>query len=175
MTVFPAIQTDAAINPGNSGGPLINLSGEVVGIDSAIKTDSTSAGVQSGSIGLGFAIPINDAVPIVEQLRRGDNPSHARIGVLVGNATDKVGLPDGALIRTVDPNTAASAAGLRKGDVITNLDDHLITDADSLVATVRSYRPGDTVSLTLAESNPDGETLSGDTRTVKVTLGSDAD
>lgn len=172
-TVFPAIQTDAAINPGNSGGPLINLSGEVVGIDSAIKTDSSTAGVQSGSIGLGFAIPINDAIPIVEQLRGGETPSHARIGVTVGNATDRVGLPDGALIGAVDPNTAASSAGLRTGDVVTKLDDHLITDADSLVATVRSYRPGDTVTLTVTSSTPGGKS-SGSSRTIKVTLGSDA-
>lgn len=172
-TVFPAIQTDAAINPGNSGGPLINLSGQIVGINSAIKTDSITTGVQSGSIGLGFAIPINDAVPIVEQLRRGDTPTHARIGVTVGNATDAVGLPDGALVGAVEARTAASRAGLRKGDVVTKLDDHLITDADSLVATVRSYRPGDTVTLTVTSSTQDG-TSTGDTRAVRVTLGSDA-
>jgi len=172
-TVFPAIQTDAAINPGNSGGPLISLSGDVMGIDSAIKTDSSTAGVQSGSIGLGFAIPINDAVPIVEQLRRGETPTHARIGVTVGNATDKVGLPDGALVGAVQARTAASRAGLAKGDVVTKLDDHLITDADSLVATVRSYRPGDPVTLTVTSSTQ-GDTSTGDTRTVRVTLGSDA-
>ena len=73
-TVFPAIQTDAAINPGNSGGPLIDLAGNVVGIDSAIKTDSSASGEQSGSIGLGFAIPINDAVPIVAGAARGPDP-----------------------------------------------------------------------------------------------------
>ncbi len=172
-TVFPAIQTDAAINPGNSGGPLINLSGEVVGIDSAIKTDSSTAGEPSGSIGLGFAIPINDAIPIVEQLRNGETPTHARIGVTVGDATDKVGLPNGALVGRVEPDTAASKAALRKGDVITKLDDNLITDADSLVATVRSYRPGDTVTLTVSSSTPGG-TSTGDTRTVTLTLGSDA-
>jgi putative serine protease PepD len=171
-TVFPAIQTDAAINPGNSGGPLVDSRGQVVGINSAIKTDSSTAGVQSGSIGLGFAIPIDDAVPIVEQLRRGETPTHARIGVSVGDATDKVGLPAGALVGAVDPNTPAERAGLHKGDVITRLDDHLITNADSLVATVRSYRPGDTVTLTVTSSTPRG-TATGASRTVKVTLGSD--
>ncbi len=176
-TVFPAIQTDAAINPGNSGGPLINLSGEVVGIDSAIKTDSSTAGEPSGSIGLGFAIPINDAIPIVEQLRNGKTPTHARIGVTVGDAIDKVGLPDGALVDEVAADTAASRAGLRNGDVISKLDGHLITDADSLVATVRSYRPGDTVTLTVSSSTrlrrpgapPVGGTSTGDTRTVTLT------
>ncbi len=171
-TVFPAIQTDAAINPGNSGGPLVDATGRVVGIDSAIKTDSSTAGVQSGSIGLGFAIPINQTIPIVEQLRRGETPTHARIGVTVGDATDKVGLPDGALVGGVDPNTAAAQAGLHKGDVITKLDGNLITNADSLVATVRSYRPGDTVTLTVTSSTAHGRST-GAPRTVKVTLGSD--
>jgi putative serine protease PepD len=171
-TVFPAIQTDAAINPGNSGGPLVDSSGQVVGINSAIKTDSSTAGVQSGSIGLGFAIPVNEALPIVEQLRRGETPTHARIGVSVGDATDKVGLPAGALVGAVDPNTAAERAGLHKGDVITRLDNHLITNADSLVSTVRSYRPGDAVTLTVTSSTPRGKPTGG-SRTVKVTLGSD--
>lgn len=173
-TVFPAIQTDAAINPGNSGGPLVNSSGAVVGIDSAIRTDSSAAGVQSGSIGLGFAIPINDARPIVEQLRRGETPTHARIGVTVGNATDKVGLPDGALVGAVDPGTAAARAGLAKGDVITQIDDHLISDADSLVATVRSYRPRDEVTLSVTSSTANGK-ATGASRSVQVTLGSDSD
>ncbi|MEP6665684.1 MAG: trypsin-like peptidase domain-containing protein [Nocardioidaceae bacterium] len=172
-TIFPAIQTDAAINPGNSGGPLIDLKGNVVGIDSAIKSNTSTAGEQSGSIGLGFAIPIDDAIPIVEQLRAGETPTHARIGITVGDATDSVGLPDGALVESVDSGAAGSEAGLGKGDVVTKLDDHLITDSDSLVATVRSYRPGDKVTLTVASSTGNGA-VTGDTRTVDVTLGSDA-
>ena len=172
-TVFPAIQTDAAINPGNSGGPLIDLNGNVVGIDSAIKTDTSgSSGEQGGSIGLGFAIPINDAVPIVQELRAGDTPTHARIGVEVGDATDSVGLPDGALVGQVDPGTAAAQAGLQKGDVITKVDDTQIDNSDTLVATVRSYRPGDKVTLTVASSTDKG-VVSGDTHTVDLTLGSD--
>jgi putative serine protease PepD len=173
-TIFPAIQTDAAINPGNSGGPLIDLNGNVVGIDSAIKTDTSStSGGQSGSIGLGFAIPINDAVPIVQELRAGQTPTHARIGVSVGDATDSVGLPDGALVGQVDPGTAAADAGLKKGDVITEVDGLRIDDSDSLVATIRSYRPGDNVTLTVASSTDKG-TVTGSTHTVDLTLGSDA-
>jgi putative serine protease PepD len=172
-TVFPAIQTDAAINPGNSGGPLINLDGEVIGINSAIQTDTASLGGQGGSIGLGFAIPISDAIPIAQELRNGEPATHARIGVTVGDAKDTVGLPDGALVERVDPGTAGSDAGLAKGDVITKVDDAVISDSDSLVATVRSYRPGDTITLTVASSNGSGHTT-GDTHTVELKLGSDA-
>jgi putative serine protease PepD len=171
-TVFPAIQTDAAINPGNSGGPLVNSKGQVVGINSAIKTDSSTAGVQSGSIGLGFSIPITEAIPIVKQLQQGQTPTHARIGVTVGDATDKVGLPAGALIGAVDPNTPARQAGLHKGDVITRVDGQPISNADSLVSTVRSYRPGDTVTLTVTSSTPQGK-ATGPSHTLNVTLGSD--
>jgi len=171
-TVFPAIQTDAAINPGNSGGPLIDLDGNVVGINSAIRTDTASAGTPGGSIGLGFAIPVSDAIAIVEQLRAGESATHARIGVSVGNASDDVGLPGGALVQSVDDGTAADKAGVREGDVITRVDEVAIPDSDSLVATVRTYRPGDTVTLTVTPSRSDGEAV-GAPRTVEVELGSD--
>ncbi len=170
-TIFPAIQTDAAINPGNSGGPLIDLSGNVVGINSAIKTNTSTSTTQGGSIGLGFSIPINDAIPIVQQLRAGQTPTHARIGVSISDATDSVGLPDGALIGKVDPGTAAADAGLQTGQVITAVEGKPINDADSLVATVRSYRPGDKVTLTVASSSK-GVTAGG-SHTVSLTLGSD--
>ncbi len=172
-TVFPAIQTDAAINPGNSGGPLVDLSGHVVGIDSAIKTAPSASGEQSGSIGLGFAIPVDDALPIVEQLRVGDTPTHALVGVSVGDATDEVGLPDGALVKQVDYGGAADEAGIETGTDITRVDDHVISDSSSLVATIRSYRPGDTVTLSVTSSNSQG-VGTGDSETVQVTLGSDA-
>ncbi len=172
-TVFPAIQTDAAINPGNSGGPLIDTSGQVIGINSAIQTTSSSSTAQGGSIGLGFAIPIDDAIPIVEQLRNEEMPTHARIGVNVGNASDRVGLPDGALVESVEAGTAAAEAGLHKGDVITKVDDNLVTDSSSLVATIRSYRPDDKVTLTVVTSSAGG-TSTSDGSTVEVTLGSDA-
>jgi len=164
-TIFPAIQTDAAINPGNSGGALVNSAGEVVGINSAIRTASDSSG-QSGSIGLGFAIPIDEALPIVQQLRDGVAPTHARIGVEVNNATDRFGLPDGALVQGVTAGTPAEQVGLRKGDVITAINGQAVTDADSLVADTRAYRPGDKVTLTVRATN-------GTTRSVDVTLGSD--
>jgi putative serine protease PepD len=169
-TVYPAIQTDAAINPGNSGGPLVNLSGEVVGIDAAIQTATDqSAGGEPGSIGLGFAIPIDEVLPIVQQMIKGETPTHARLGIGVETAASGAGaqITDGAKISQVNTGSAAAAAGLRTGDVITKIDDHLITDPDSLVATIRSYRPGDEVTVTY--------TSGGDTKTAKLTLDSDAD
>ncbi|MGH3471721.1 MAG: S1C family serine protease, partial [Nocardioidaceae bacterium] len=168
QTIFPAIQTDAAINPGNSGGPLVNLSGQVIGINSAIHT-ATSGGLtgqQGGSIGLGFAIPIDEAIPIVNQLQAGQRPTHARIGVLVGNASSSLGITDGAKVEHVDANSAGAAAGLSKGDVITRVDGQQITDADSLVAITRTYRPGDTINLSVVTST-------GQQRTVTLKLGSD--
>jgi putative serine protease PepD len=165
-TIFPAIQTDAAINPGNSGGPLVNSFGQVVGIDSAIQTASDSLGGQGGSIGLGFAIPIDEALPIVQQLRNHQTPTHARIGVNVADVTDKLGLPDGARIGSVVAGTPAAKAGLRAGDVITRLNGNDVPDSDTLVADVRAYRPGDRVTLTI-------RTPSGSTDTLDITLGSD--
>jgi len=165
-TIFPAIQTDAAINPGNSGGALVNSAGQVVGINSAIRTATSGGSGESGSIGLGFAIPIDEALPIVQQLRNHQQPTHALIGVQVIDATDSLGLPDGAVVQNVTPGSAASEIGLKPGDVIIKLNDTAVSDSDSLVADVRAYRPGDKVTLTVRSK-------SGGTTTVDVTLGSD--
>jgi putative serine protease PepD len=169
-TVYPAIQTDAAINPGNSGGPLVNLAGEVVGIDASIQTATdTSGGGEPGSIGLGFAIPIDEVLPIVQEMIKGETPTHARLGIGVENAATGTGaqVTDGAKISKVDTGSAAQNAGLQSGDVITKVDDHLITSSDSLVAIVRSYRPGDEVTVTYERG--------GSTHTVQATLDSDAE
>jgi putative serine protease PepD len=160
-TTYPAIQTDAAINPGNSGGPLVDMAGRVVGINSSIRTSGTGS---SGSIGLGFAIPIDEVLPIVNQIRDGQTPTHARLGVTVSTATGGA-VGQGARIRNVDPNGVAHAAGLKSGDVITKVDDQVIEDSDSLVATVRGHRPGDSVQITYVRG--------GSTKTVTVKLGSD--
>ncbi|HET8962210.1 S1C family serine protease [Nocardioides sp.] len=148
-TTYPAIQTDAAINPGNSGGPLVDMSGAVVGINSSIRTTGESTG-QGGSIGLGFAIPMDEVMPVVEQMLAGDTPTHARLGISVSDVEQQAGeLPsEGAQVQEVTPGSTADDAGLERGDVITRIDDTLITGADSLVATIRSYRPGDEVTLT---------------------------
>jgi putative serine protease PepD len=167
-TTYPAIQTDAAINPGNSGGPLVDLNGDVIGINSSIRTAS-SGGLDSssgGSIGLGFAIPIDKVWPIVQQLRKGDTPTHARMGVSVTDASSNGGLLTGAGVEEVNSGSAAAQAGLEKGDVITKVDDDIITGSESLVATIRGHRPGDRVTLTVVRGGDD-------TRTMDVTLDSD--
>jgi len=163
-TTYPAIQTDAAINPGNSGGPLVNLAGQVVGINSSIRT-STSATGEGGSIGLGFAIPITKVLPIVDQLRNGETPTHALLGVNVTTRAEDNGLVTGAGIAEVTEGSAGAEAGLRPGDVVTRVDDQEITSSGALVATIRGYRPGDTVTLRVLR---DGETLE-----LRATLDSD--
>ncbi|MGB6209431.1 S1C family serine protease [Mycobacterium sp.] len=160
-TVLDAIQTDAAINPGNSGGALVNMSGQLVGVNSAIATlGGDSPDAQSGSIGLGFAIPVDQAKRIADELIKTGTAAHASLGVQVTN--DK-GTP-GAKVVEVVPNGAAAAAGLPSGVVVTKVDDRPINSADGLVAAVRSKAPGDKVTLTFNDP-------SGDTKTVQVTLG----
>ena len=166
-TTYPAIQTDAAINPGNSGGALVDLNGNVVGINSSIRTATSTQG-EAGSIGLGFAIPMDEVTPIVDQMVKGETPTHARLGISVSNAASQAGaqVTDGAEVQDVTAGSTAAQAGLAKGDVVTKVDDELITSADSLVATIRSYRPGDQVTLTYEHD--------GQTKTVSLTLDSDA-
>jgi putative serine protease PepD len=150
-TVYPAIQTDAAINPGNSGGPLVDAAGRVVGINSSIQTTgSTMSGQESGSIGLGFAIPIDEVMPLVDEMAQGQTPTHARLGITVESVSTGSGaqVVEGAAVRQIGSGSAAQDAGLRSNDVITKVDDHLISSSDALVAIVRSYRPGDEVTVT---------------------------
>ena len=167
--VFNAVQTDAAINPGNSGGPLVNLAGAVVGINAAIATDQSQGGLQipgqssSGNIGIGFAIPSDEAARIAGQLISTGKATHAIMGITVGNTP---GSSTGALVKTVTANGPASAAGIKAGDVVTKLDTQLIADANALVAAVRSHAPGDTVQATVRRG--------GSTQTVTVRLGSAA-
>jgi putative serine protease PepD len=160
-TVLDAIQTDAAINPGNSGGALVNMNGELVGINSAIATlGGDSAGSQSGSIGLGFAIPIDQAKRIADELVSTGTATHASLGVQVSNDAST----HGAKIVEVTQGGAAAGAGLPSGVVVTKVDDRPIASADALVAAVRSRAPGDKVTLTYLDAN-------GNPQTVAVTLG----
>src|ERR1700751_2511458 len=160
-TVLHAIQTDAAINPGNSGGALVNMSGQLVGVNSAIATlGGDSPDAQSGSIGLGFAIPVDQAKRIADELISTGNATHASLGVQVTSAK---GTP-GAKVVEVVPNGAAAAAGLPSGVVVTKVDDRTVNSADALVAAVRSKAPGEKVTLTFKDP-------SGDSKSVQVTLG----
>lgn len=160
-TVLDAIQTDAAINPGNSGGALVNMNGELVGVNSAIATlGGGVAQTQSGSIGLGFAIPVDQAKRIADELIQNGSATHASLGVQVSNEAGT----DGAKVVEITDGGAAAAAGLPSGVVVTKLDDRLINSADALVAAVRSKAPGDKITLTFLEG-------SGKPKTVDVTLG----
>jgi putative serine protease PepD len=164
-TTYPAIQTDAAINPGNSGGPLVDMSGRVVGVNSSIRTGDNSLSDSGGSIGLGFAIPIDEVLPVVNQIMDGEQPTHARLAVTVSDVQGDT-LAQGAQVQSVENGGSADKAGLEKGDVITKVDDQVIDGSNSLVATIRGHRPDDKVTLTYVRD--------GKTRTTTATLGSDA-
>ncbi|MBB4856564.1 putative serine protease PepD [Mycobacteroides chelonae] len=162
-TVLDAIQTDAAINPGNSGGALVNLNGELVGINSAIATmgGDSSGETQGGSIGLGFAIPVDQAKRIADQLIANGHATHASLGVRVGNDKEV----QGARIVEVVAGGAAEKAGVPNGAVVTKVDNRPVNSADGLVAAVRSKAPGDKVTLTYTDGN------GGSEKTADVTLG----
>jgi putative serine protease PepD len=138
-----AIQTDAAINPGNSGGPLLDGTGAVIGVNSAIAT--TGAGAQAGSIGLGFAIPIDTAKRIVDEIVKTGTSSTPIIGVEL----DMAFAGPGAQIGAVTSGSPAERAGLQQGDLVTDVNGSPITDATQLIVTIRSQAPGDTVTLTV--------------------------
>jgi S1-C subfamily serine protease len=161
--VIDAIQTDAAINPGNSGGPLVDSTGAVVGINTAIRSLGQGEGGEGGSIGLGFAIPIDAAKAIAEELIRTGKVVHAEIGLNARSVSD--GTTDGAQVQNVQQGGAAALAGINEGDVVTKVGDRTIAGADELVVAVREHEPGDTVPVELFR---DGRPL-----TVSVTLTSD--
>jgi putative serine protease PepD len=164
-TVFGAIQTDAAINPGNSGGALVDANGNVIGINSAIASlGSGSSGGQSGNIGVGFAIPINLAKTIAQELITTGKATHAQIGASIGDNTDRTTGETKVTIEAVTAGGPAAAAGLAKGDVVTKIDSTVVTDSDTLIATVRSHAAGDKVTVTYVRD--------GVTKTATVTIGS---
>jgi S1-C subfamily serine protease len=140
--VIDAIQTDAAINPGNSGGPLVDSTGAVVGLNTAIRT----AG-EGGSIGLGFAIPIDDARKIAEQLIRSGVVKHADLGINSKIVTD--GSEDGAQVQNVRPGSAAAEAGILEGDVIVRLGNRAIRVPNELDVAQREHNIGEQVPVQL--------------------------
>ncbi len=159
---LPFIQTDVAINPGNSGGPLINMRGEVVGINSQIYSRS------GGSMGISFAIPVDEAMRVSEQLRLNGRVSRGRIGVQIDQVSKEVaessglGKPYGALVRSVEEGTPADKAGVEAGDIIIKFDGKTVDKASDLPRMVGSTKPGTKSTLTIFRR--------GSTRDMKVTI-----
>ncbi|MBU6348474.1 MAG: trypsin-like peptidase domain-containing protein [Actinomycetales bacterium] len=152
-----AIQTDAAINPGNSGGPLVNAKGQVIGINSAIATLGSNFSGESGSIGLGFAIPINEARRVANELIKTGSSTHPVVGISVDMRYTGIG----AKVSEITPGGPAEKTDLKPGDVITAIDGEKVNDGTELIVKIRSRNSGDKVVLSRL-----------DDKDVTVTLGS---
>ncbi|EFE68460.1 S1C family serine protease [Streptomyces viridosporus] len=165
-----ALQTDASINPGNSGGPLLDAQGNVIGINSAIQsTGNGGFGTgQAGSIGLGFAIPINQAKFVAQELIRTGKPVYAKIGASVSleetSGGAKITEQGAGGSDAVEPGGPAAKAGLKPGDVITKLDDRVIDSGPTLIGEIWTHKPGDKVTITYERG--------GKEHTTELTLGS---
>ena len=159
------IQTDAAINPGNSGGALVNDEGHLIGINSVIESYSGS------SSGVGFAIPVNYAINIANQIIDGETPVHPYLGVSLMSVnaynarTNELAVDSGAYVAEVTADGPAAQAGIQKGDIVTAVDGEGIASADGLIIALREHEVGDEVTLTVVRGKDETE--------VKVTLGSD--
>jgi putative serine protease PepD len=161
---LPVVQTDAAINPGNSGGALVNSAGELIGVNVAIaNAGGNSTGSQSGSIGVGFAIPSNLAKRVADEIMKTGEASHGLLGATVRNADSDSSDTVGALINEVTGGGAAEKAGLKPGDVVTMFNGLPITGSTDLTAQVRAVAAGTTTSLTYVRD--------GKATTVDVKLG----
>jgi S1-C subfamily serine protease len=157
--VISAVQTDAPINPGNSGGALVDGTGAVIGINTAIASLGGN-GSTGGSIGLGFAIPIDTVRDIAQQLISTGTAVHATLGVNARTVTD--GTRDGALVVNVEPGSPAAAAGVQEQDVVIAVDGRPVASSEELVVAVDAHNPGDKVTLELVRG--------GSSRNVQVTL-----
>ena len=154
-----AVQTDAAINPGNSGGPLVNLAGQVIGVNSAIATTGGGLlGGEGGSIGVGFAIPMEQVRITARQILATGKAEYPVIGANVDTGTSR----DGARVVDVPDGTPAADAGLRKGDRIVAVEDTRVLDGISLIVAIRSHRPGERLELTVVRK--------GEERTLTIEL-----
>ena len=167
VTIYPnMIQTDAAINPGNSGGAMVDADGKLIGINTLITSYSGNYS------GVGFAIPVNYAINLAQQIIAGQEPTHAQLGVSLSTvsaqAAQRYGLAvdTGAYVAGVSENSGAAAAGIVPGDIITAFDGQPVESASDLMLDVRTKNPGDTVTLTVNSGGQEKE--------VQVTLGDDA-
>jgi S1-C subfamily serine protease len=181
FTIDNVLQTDAAINPGNSGGPLINASGQVIGINSQIESPNGG-----GNVGIGFAIPINTVRDVVQQLLQNGSVQHAYLGISGTDLTPQIAhvlnlsVDQGALVQSVTPGGPADKAGIKGGnssatvtvdgarihpggDVITAIDGKTVQSMTDVIDDISSKKPGDTVQLSVVNG--------GQKRTVSVTLG----
>ena len=159
QSFISAIQTDAAINPGNSGGPLVNGQGQVIGVNSAIAT--LGNGPQSGSIGLGFAIPINQAQRVITEIIQSGKSSTPIAGISIDSTYDGVG----AKIAEVVADGPAASTDLKVGDIVTKINGEAVEDSTELIVAIRRNNPGDTIVLTVKNT-------AGNEREVSVVLGS---
>lgn len=160
------IQTDAAINQGNSGGALVNSQGEIIGVNVAIASTGGFE-ADAGSIGVGFAIPMDYAQRVAEELIENGEVQHGLMGVQVldssadglepEDAMFREGFTNGAMVDTIPEGSPAGDAGLQDGDLITHVDDRVVTDASSLTAVVREYAAGDTVTVTYVRDGEEQE------------------
>lgn len=163
--LLPLIQTDVAINPGNSGGPLVNMRGEVIGINSQIYSQN------GGYMGISFAIPIADAVRVADELRAGGRVVRGYLGVLPDDITKEIaeaiglGKPQGAVIRSVIAGSPAEKAGIEGGDVVTKVDGKIVEKAADLRRLVANVKPGAKTTLTVFRR--------GATKDIVVTVGED--
>ena len=168
------IQTDAAINPGNSGGALLNMKGELIGINSAKYADSSVEG-------MGYAIPISRAKPILEDLmnretrEKVDTSEKGYLGVVLSNLTTEAiqmyNIPSGAFVRGVDQDSPAENGGICKGDIIVKFDGQKVSDGDDLLDKLQYYKSGETIEAVVARAD-NGEYKES---TVEVTLGTRPD
>ena len=184
FTIDNVLQTDAPINPGNSGGPLLNAEGQVIGINSQIET----GGSGGGSVGIGFAVPINTAKSEISQLEKGGTLRGAYLGLTsltIDGSLSALNLPvtSGALVQSVQKGTAAAKAGIRGGsvtsntesgqvavggDIITAVGGKAITSSEDLANAIAAHKPGDTVLIELERATGSGHYAK---KTVNVTLG----
>jgi S1-C subfamily serine protease len=185
FTIDNVLQTDAPINPGNSGGPLLDISGRVIGINSQIET----GGSGGGSVGIGFAVPINTAKSEISQLEKGGTVRGAYLGLTsltIDGSLSALNLPvaQGALVQSVQKGTAAEKAGIRGGningsieggqvavggDIVVSIDGKAVTSSEDLANDIGAKKPGDTISIGLLRATGKGKY---EHKTVSVTLGS---